>query len=73
LIYTRYGIDTGDIYTLSLQCQNGACVLSDSHDRYIAPKPPQHVATYPCSGLAQAPNGSLIARACGHDGDIAIG
>jgi hypothetical protein len=72
LTYTSFGVDTGNIYAFALQCQGGICTLSESHDFYIAPQQPHQVGTYTCSGLAQNPDGGLVAQHCGQDGDITI-
>jgi hypothetical protein len=50
---------------------NGACVITDDLQHFIAPHPPKAVGSYTCTGLAQQSDG-LHFQACGSEGNVLV-
>ncbi len=71
LSYTQSELDTGTIHNFSLKNVNGTCTISDEVQHFLAPKPPQVVATYTCGDLKQT-SGGLQFVSCGSLGDVLI-
>jgi hypothetical protein len=74
LIFTHFGVDTGVTHTLTIQPRNGACALADAAQGYFASGTGRvyPVNVYACAGLERSPDGGLVARGCGAEGDLVI-
>lgn len=74
LVYTRFGVDTGETHTITVQQNNGACEIRDATQGYSANGGGSRslIITYTCAGLEPAPDGGLLVHACGGEGDLTI-
>ena len=74
LVYTVFGVDTGDTHTVTVQPNNGGCEVRDAAQGYSANGGGSRglITTYTCAGLERAPDGGLIVHACGGEGDLTI-
>lgn len=71
MLYAQNDLDAGSIHNFSLKSQNGTCIITDALQHFVAPRPPQAVATYTCAGLTQQSDG-LHFQACGSEGNILV-
>ena len=74
LVYLYSGVDTGDTHTITVQPAGSACGVSDAEQSYSANfgGSESSTTTYTCASLERAPDGGLIAHACGAEGDLTI-
>lgn len=71
LTFQQTSIDSGSVNHLSVKSANGACVLSDGVQHFIAPKPPGGIITYTCASASMLADGLHIAS-CGDAGEVVI-
>jgi hypothetical protein len=74
LVYTTFGVDTGKTHTHTVQPVKGACEVQDAVQGYSANGGGSRslIVTYACASLERAPDGGLVARGCGEEGDLTI-
>ena len=67
LVFTQFGVDTGEIHTITVERQGGTCAVFDAEQGYSANFGGSRsgITTYTCDG-------GLIAIGCGAEGDIDI-
>jgi hypothetical protein len=71
LMFSSSEVDTGVIHNFSLKSANGACVISDGVQHFIAPRSPGAAKMYTCSSMAMQTDGLHI-LSCGELGNIVI-
>ncbi len=71
MVYAQNSLDTGIIHSFSLKSVNGACLISDGVQHFMAPHPASAATNYTCAGLTQQTDG-LHFRACGEAGDVLV-
>lgn len=73
LVFTQFGVDTGDTHTITVERQGGTCAVFDAEQGYSANFGGSRsgITTHTCSGLQQR-DGGLIVTGCGAEGDINI-
>lgn len=74
LVYTEFGVDTGETHTVTVQPGQTSCVVRDAAQGYSANGggSRSEITTYTCAGLERAPDGGLAVHACGGEGDLTI-
>lgn len=71
MTYSQGNLDTVMLHTFSLKSQGGQCVVIDTAQRAVLPRPPQTIGTYTCTGLAQQPDGLHFTN-CGNEGNVLV-
>ncbi len=66
------GVDTGDTHTITVQPTNGACGVRDAAQGYSAEPGGSQYTIYTCAKMTRSPDGGLIVRGCGEEGDLVI-
>lgn len=73
LVLTQFGVDTGTTRWITVEPVQNGCGVLDTAQHYMVPareNPP--ATTYTCAGLERSPDGGLLVRSCGADGDLVI-
>jgi hypothetical protein len=65
------GVDAGTRHSFSLASSGNTCVITDSAQNFVVPRPPLPPTTSTCSGLTQTPDGGLLFSSCGGE-DVAV-
>ena len=71
MTYSQGNLDTVMLHTFSFKNQGSQCVITDTAQRSVLPRPLQAVGTYTCTGLTQQADG-LHFTSCGSEGNVLV-
>jgi predicted small secreted protein len=71
LMFSSYGVDTGDVHHFAVKDTNGSCAVSDGFQHFIAPKPLSAITIISCASMSMQSDGLHI-ESCGNVGTVII-